>query len=132
MNRNFKFLLIAVLVVVIAGGSYAFAAANTVEASAAGYTANVVSGYTVSLIVYNLNATDPTLVDTINFTVSPTTGASVAKLTKIQTADAGAWTDCVVTPGTAPAATVVCTITSTPLAAVTALNIVASSSLDPA
>ena len=132
MTCNFKFLLIAVLVVVIAGGSYAFAAANTVDASAAGYRATVVSGYNVTAIVYNLNATNPTLVDTVLFTVSPITGTTVALLTKIQTADGGAWTDCVVTPGTAPAATVVCTVTSTPLAEVTALNIVVSGSLDPA
>jgi len=132
MLRNVKFLFVILAVLVIAGSAYAFAAANTVEASAAGYTATTVSGYDVTAVVYNLNATDPTLVDTINFTVSPSSGASVAKLVKIQTADAGAWTECVTTPGTAPAATVVCTITGAPLAGVTALNVVVSSSLDPA
>ncbi len=95
MLRNVKFLFVILAVLVIAGSAYAFAAANTVEASAAGYTATTVSGYDVTAVVYNLNATDPTLVDTINFTVSPSSGASVAKLVKIQTADAGAWTDCV-------------------------------------
>jgi hypothetical protein len=124
--------MIAMLVIVLASGFYAFAAANTVEASAAGYTGTEVSGYDVTAIVYNLNATDPSLVDTINFTVTPTTGLTVAAITKIQTETGGTWTDCVVTPGTAPSATVVCTITGEPLADVTALNIVVSSSLDPA
>jgi hypothetical protein len=132
MIRNIKFLLISLLVIVFASGFYAFAASNTVEATAAGYTATEVSGYDVTEIVYNLNDTDPTTVDDITFNVTPTTGTSVAVITKIQTADAGAWTDCVVTPGSAPAASVVCTITGTNLADITALNIVVSSSLDPA
>ena len=36
MFRNFKVLLIALIVIVVAGSAYAFAAANTVPASAAG------------------------------------------------------------------------------------------------
>ena len=122
------------LVVVIAGGSYAFAAANTVADSAAGYTANVVSGYDVSAIVYDLNTADPTKVDIINFTVSPTVGVGgpVAKLVKIQTSLNGDWTAvCVATAGTAPAATVICTLpVDTFLEDVTALNIVVSSTTD--
>ena len=60
MFRNFKVLLIVLVVIVIAGSAYAFAAANTVPDSAAGYKANVVPGYTVTNIVYDLDATDPT------------------------------------------------------------------------
>jgi hypothetical protein len=55
MLRNFKVLLIVLVVIVIAGSAYAFAATNTVPDSAAGYKANVVHGYTVENIVYDLN-----------------------------------------------------------------------------
>ena len=131
MFRNFKVLLIALLAIVVAGGVYGFAAANTVPDTAAGYKASTVSGYTITSIVYDLNATDPTLVDEITFLASPTSGTLVAVLAKIQTATGGAWTDCVLVAGTAPSMTVTCTITGRPLVDITALNIVVSSSVDP-
>lgn len=132
MFRNFKVLLFALAIVIIAGGAYAFAATNTVEDSAAGYKANVVPGYTVTDIVYDLDATDPTLVDAIKFAVAPSSGAVVAAIVKVQTADAGAWTDCTLVAGVAPSMDVTCTYGALALADVTALNIVASSSADPA
>jgi hypothetical protein len=131
MFRNFKVLLIALLAIVVAGGVYGFAAANSVPASAAGYSASVVSGYTITNIVYDLNATDPTLVDKITFLAAPSTGTLVAALAKIQTVTAGAWTSCVLVAGTAPSMTVTCTTTGLPIADITALNIVVSSSVDP-
>jgi len=133
MFRNIKVLLIAVVILALAGGAYAFAAGNTVEKSAAGYTANVVSGYTVSKIVYDLNADNPTLVDNISFVIAPTTsGDPDAKTAYLQTATGGDWTTCVVT--TADLVTsAVCTPSVSPtVTAVTAMNIVASSSTDPA
>ena len=50
MLRNVKFLFVILAVLAIAGSAYAFAAANTVEASAAGYTASVVPGYAVTVV----------------------------------------------------------------------------------
>jgi len=131
MFRNFKVLLIALLAIIVAGGVYGFAAANSVPASAAGYSASVVSGYTITNIVYDLNATDPTLVDKITFLAAPSTGTLVAALAKIQTVTAGSWTSCVLVAGTAPSMTVTCTTTGLPIADITALNIVVSSSVDP-
>jgi hypothetical protein len=133
MPRNFKVLLIAMLVIVIAGGSYAFAAANVVPDTAAGYKANVVSGYTVTNIVYDLNTLDPTLVDKITFSVSPTSGDVPAATVKVQTAGGGSWKGCTLVAGTAPAMSVTCTYSSPTLSldAITALNIVASSTSDP-
>ncbi|MFN8410868.1 MAG: hypothetical protein U0Z26_00625 [Anaerolineales bacterium] len=132
MLRNFKILLIAFAVLVVAGSTYAFAAANTVQDSAAGYKANVVPGYTITNIVYDLDATDPTLVDAIKFDVAPTSGTVVAATVKVQTATSGAWTDCTLVAGTAPSMSATCTYGTLELANVTALNIVASSSTDPA
>jgi hypothetical protein len=130
MFRNFKALLIAFVVIVAAGSAYAFAAQNTVEDSAAGYKANVVPGYTVTNVAYDLDATDPTLVDAITFEVAPSSGTVVAAIVKLQTATGGAWTDCSLAAGTAPSMDVTCTYGSLQLVNVTALNIVASSSAD--
>ena len=130
MFRNFKVLLIALIIFAVAGSAYAFAAANTVPDSAAGYKASVVSGYTVTSIAYDLDATDPTLVDAITFDIAPSSGTVVAAIVKLQTATSGAWTDCSLVAGTAPSMTVTCTYGSLQLADVTALNVVASSSAD--
>lgn len=132
MFRNFKVLLIVLVASVIAGSAFAFAAQNTVADSAAGYKANVVPGYTVTDIVYDLDATDPTVVDAITFAIAPTSGTVVAAIVKLQTATSGAWTDCVLVAGTPPSMDVTCTYGSLDLSDVTALNIVASSSADPA
>jgi len=132
MFRNFKVLLFALAIVIIAGGAYAFAAANTVEDSAAGYKASVVPGYDVTGIVYDLDATDPTLVDEITFAISPSSGAVVAAIVKVQTETGGAWTNCTLAAGTPPSMDVTCTYGTLELIDVTALNIVASSSADPA
>ena len=101
MFRNFKVLLIALIVIAVAGGVYGFAAANTVPDTAAGYKASVVSGYTITNIAYDLDATDPTIVDAITFAAAP-----------------------------APSMNVTCTYGALPLADVTALNIVASGTTD--
>lgn len=132
MLRKFGILFVGLMVIIIAGAAYAFAAQNTVEDSAAGYKANVIPGYTVTNIVYDLDATDPTIVDAITFDISPTSGSVVAAIVKVQTATAGSWTDCSLVAGTPPAMAVTCTYGSLNLIDVTALNIVASSSADPA
>ena len=132
MFRSMKVVLFALIVIGLAGGAYAFAATNTVEDSAAGYKASVVPGYTVTNIVYDLDDTDPTLVDAITFSISPSSGSAAAVLVKIQTADAGTWTECSLAAGTPPAMNATCTFGSLQVEAVTALNIVASSTTDPA
>jgi hypothetical protein len=132
MFRNFKVLLIALVVIAVAGSAYAFAASNTVADSAAGYKANTVPGYTVTNIVYDLDVTDPTLVDEITFDISPSSGTVVAAIVKVQTENAGTWTDCTLAAGVAPEMNVTCTFGALALEEVTALNIVASSSADPA
>jgi hypothetical protein len=130
MFRNFKVLLTVLVVLVVAASAYAFAASNTIEDSAAGYAAKVVPGYTVTNVVYDLDATDPTVVDAITFDIAPSSGSVVAAIVKLQTAGAGAWTDCSLVAGTAPSMVVTCAYGSLQLANVTALNIVASSSAD--
>ncbi len=132
MFRNFKVLLVVLVVIVVAASAYAFAATNTVPDSAAGYKASEIPGYTVTSIVYDLDATNPTLVDEITFEIAPSSGTVVAAIVKVQTVTAGSWTDCTLVAGTAPSMDVTCTFGTLELEDITALNIVASGSLDPA
>ena len=66
-----RLLLVVVAAGAIAGGAYAFTAANTVPSSTAGAGSGTVSGYTVTNIHYSLDATTPANVDSLTFTISP-------------------------------------------------------------
>ena len=66
-----RVLVAVVAAMVIAGGAYAFTAANTVPNSTVGAGAGTVSGYTVSALHYALNATTPTNIDSLTFTITP-------------------------------------------------------------
>jgi hypothetical protein len=131
MFRNFKALLFVFAILVIAGSTYAFAAQNTIADSAGGYKASVVPGYAVTNIVYDLDATDPTTVDAITFDIAPSSGSAAAALVKVQTVDGGTWKDCTLS-GAGPSKAATCTYGSLLLVDVTALNVVASSTTDPA
>jgi hypothetical protein len=132
MFRNIKVLLFVLALIVIAGSAYAFAATNTIADSAAGYKASAVPGYSVTSIVYDLDATDPTVIDAITFSITPLSGSAPAALVKLQTADGGSWTNCSLAAGTGSAMNVTCTFGTLAVDDLTALNIVASSSTDPA
>lgn len=94
-SRTLKVLLIVILVTIISATAYAFAAANTVPATKAGDGSGTISGYTVSNIVYNLNATDPSTIDSVDFTLS-----AAAVTAKIKLVAAGStWIDCTVVSG---------------------------------
>ena len=55
----------------IAGGAYAYTAANTVPTSNAGAGSATVSGYTVSNLHYTLDTTTPANINSMTFNVSP-------------------------------------------------------------
>jgi hypothetical protein len=84
-NRNIRFIAIFALVLVLAGATYAFAAANTVPASKAGDGSGAISGYTVSAIHYTLNAANPATIDSVTFTLdtAPLTGTIKIKMNTI-------------------------------------------------
>ena len=126
MSQNLKVILFVLAILVIGGSAYAFAASNTIADSAAGYAGVAVPGYDVTNIVYDLDATDPTIVDEITFDIAPLSGSAAAVTVMVQTEAAGSWTTCPVASGTAT-----CTFGSLAVADVTALNIVASSSTNP-
>jgi hypothetical protein len=90
-SRIIKVLFVIAAVGIMAGASYAFAAANTVPATKAGDGNGTISGYTVSNVVYNLNTTDPSTIDSIDFDLS-----AAAVTAKIKLVAAGStWYDCV-------------------------------------
>jgi len=70
-KKRWAIVFAVIAIVVIAGGAYAFTASNTVPATTAGAGAGVVSGYTITNLHYNLNATTPGNVDGLTFTISP-------------------------------------------------------------
>jgi hypothetical protein len=113
--------VLAALVVagVLSSAAYAFTATNTVPASTAGSGSGAISGYTVSAIAYTLNATTPTNLDAVAFTIAPTT----ASVVKIQLAAAGSWYTCANAAGS-----VTCNTTSpqATVAAATNLTVVAT------
>jgi hypothetical protein len=65
-NRNIRYLVIFATVMILAGATYAFAAANTVPASKAGDGNGGITGYTVSAIHYNLSGATPTNIDSVD------------------------------------------------------------------
>jgi hypothetical protein len=132
MFRNFKVLLIVFVAIVVAGSAYAFAAANTIAVSGAGYKDSVVSGYAVTNVIYDLD-TDPTKLEKIIFDIAPIApNTAAAVVVKISTAAIQDFTTstCVISGTTTIIAT--CTFTSAiDVADVVALDVVASSSSNP-
>ncbi len=95
MLRNLKVLSIVAVVIILAISTYAFAAANTVPATKAGDGSGVISGYTVSNVAYNLNAADPSSLDSVDFTLS-----AAATQAKIKLVAAGStWYTCSIVTG---------------------------------
>lgn len=134
MFRNFKVLLIVLVLIVIAGSAYAFAATNTIEVSGAGYADSVVSGYAVTNVIYDLDGTDPTQLAKIIFDIDPIAPNTEDAVTvKISTSTVQDFTTstCVLS-GSSPNVIATCTFTSAiDVADVVALDVVASSSTNP-
>lgn len=109
--------VVVLVVLVFATAAYAFAASNTVPSSYAGEGSATISGYTVTNLVYTLNATNASNIDAVSFTLNAAATNVKASLV------AGTYYNCTNTSGnnwscttTAPQATV---------AAATTLNIIA-------
>jgi hypothetical protein len=92
---HLRLLIVAVLVVLAATGAYVFTASNTVPNTNAGSGSGSISGYTISNVAYNVNATNPNNIDTVTFSIAPTAAATV----KIQLLGGGTWYDCTNTSG---------------------------------
>ena len=78
---------------VVAVTASGFAAANTVPTSKGGDGAGTISGYTVSNIKYNLNASDPRNIDSVNLDLDTAPPASATKKIKL-VASGSTWYSC--------------------------------------
>ena len=69
-----------VVAVALGTGAYAFTATNTVPGSSAGSGSGTISGYTVSAVQYQLNATTPSDIDSMTFTLNANAATVKAKV----------------------------------------------------
>lgn len=119
MLRNFKILFVVFVIAAISVAAYAFAAANTVPATKAGDGLGVVSGYDVTSVVYTLNGTNPSTLDSVAFDV----GAAAATVKVQLVATTGSWYACVLGTGT----TWSCATTGLDVSTIDQLRVVAAS-----
>jgi hypothetical protein len=105
MRRQKRYLILLVLACVgLAVAVYGFTASNTVTAKDAGDGSAAISGFTISSVAYTLNTSDPTKIDAVTFSISPTTTSTL----KVKLVSAGStWYSCTNSSGS-----VSCTTTS--------------------
>lgn len=96
MSKNLKIMFVLFTIVAVSAAAYAFAASNTVPATKAGDGSGAVSGYTVTSVVYNLNGSDPSTLDSVAFDL----GAAAAQVQVQLVATTGSWYTCTNTSGT--------------------------------
>ncbi|MGE5690942.1 MAG: hypothetical protein ACM33B_10345 [Pseudomonadota bacterium] len=90
-----RLLVTLVVAGVLASATYAFTASNTVSASKAGDGSGAISGYAVSSVSYTLNATNPSNLDSVSFTLD-----AAASTVKIKLVSSGStWYGCTNTSG---------------------------------
>ncbi|MGZ5353069.1 MAG: hypothetical protein ACXWYN_09350 [Actinomycetota bacterium] len=115
MGRKFSSIGRVATVLVLSGailaGTYAFTAANTVPNGKAGDGSGTVTGYVLSSVHYDLNATNPANIDAVTFTLDSIPAATSTIKAQL---NAGSWYDC-----TNTGASVTCDTTS-PVATVLA------------
>lgn len=80
-SRTFKIFVIGILAFVFATVVTAFAASNTVPSAKAGDGSGTISGYTVTNVVYNLNNSDPSQIDSVQFDLDA--AASTVEITLV-------------------------------------------------
>ena len=117
-HRTSKTLGIVLVVGVIAAGTYAFTAANTVDASKAGDGAAAITGFDVGEITYSANSLDPTLIDSVSFDLDAAATTVRARfvnettLAGVTTSTNGPWSAlCTTVTGTTVAGTWSCAFT---------------------
>ncbi len=70
---------LSLLVAALAGAGFSLTASNTVPESKGGEGAGVISGYNVASVHYTLNASDPSKVDSVSFSLdsAPVAGSTI-------------------------------------------------------
>lgn len=113
-----KIIAIALILFSLSVVAYGYAAANVVPESGAGDGSGTVSGYTISNIDYNLLASDPSKVTSIDMDIAATSGAGTPDDVRITVDSGTTWVTC-----TGPATnTWTCTFTVSSEPSVTAIS----------
>ena len=71
---------VLLLAVAVMAAAYGFAATNTVPDTRAGDGAGTINGYTVSNVVYTLNASNPQQLDRVEFDLNAAAGTVKVRL----------------------------------------------------
>jgi hypothetical protein len=94
MFRSTKLFVVVLMVLIFATVAFAFAATNTVPGTSAGEGAGAVSGYTVTNVQYNLNASTASNIDSVSFTLN-----AAASTVKARLVTTGSYYSCTNTSG---------------------------------
>ena len=117
-NKKLVGSLVAAIAVCVAVAGYAFTASNTVPNASLGQGANVISGYAITGISYNQNASNPGNIDSVAFTITSAAAGTVS----VQLVSGGSWYSCTNSSGSVSCAT---TSPQATASAATSLNVVA-------
>jgi hypothetical protein len=121
MRKSSKFFFVVLFALILAVGTYAYAAANVVPSTGAGDGEMAISGYTVTAVHYTLNAGNPAELASVIFTINPTTSASAPTVVAVQLVTGGAWFTCGMSGTTAT-----CPVTGITALAASNLRVVAA------
>jgi len=73
-----RFFMVGLVVLALAGGTYAFTASNTVASGGvAGEGEGSVSGYTATAVSWSLDSSNPANIHQVSFTLNPVTASTV-------------------------------------------------------
>jgi hypothetical protein len=127
-SSSAKVVTAVVIAAAIGVGAYAFTASNTVPATTAGAGSGAVSGFTITNLHYNLDATTPANIDSLTFTIAPAVPSTGTGVVTIAAAlSSGGPTNYACTANTA-GTTVTCATTTPQLSAslLTGVTVVAA------
>lgn len=95
-----KKLVLVILVAVLVAVGFAYAAANTVPVTGAGDGSNIIAGYKVTGVNYNLDPNDPSKIASVSFMLSRLNSESnPAETVSIQLITGGNWYGCSIPSG---------------------------------
>jgi hypothetical protein len=136
MIKSFKFLFMMMLIFVLLGSSFAFAASNVVDPSNVGYGNDDtgVTGYTINGIVYKIDtAANPNLTEVDLVATPQDTNIQPAMTVRIRLTAGTTWYNCTEAPRLNPDEKIVdavCMIPDVTAEAVSTLDVIAISSDD--
>ena len=116
MRGSSPWIRFAVVGAACLAGSYAYTASNSVSATRAGDGTGAISGFVISSVKYNLNATNPSNIDSVTYSLDSTPPAGSAIRTQL--APTGSWYTC-----SNVAAAVTCATTSPQATVAAATNL---------